>query len=623
MPESTARVASLAPGALVTVPQLLRARAAETPNLPAQWSLPGGSGRWEPTTWMEFENRVAILSAVLRQRGLAPGERVGIIAPSSARWDWVQMAVFAARGVVVGLDPYDPATQSTEIASRAGITMLVAATADLAERFGDPVRSALRLIIVLDPLHDSAKAGRHVALQDLLQSSRDTTGEWDHSLPDDVATIVYTSGTTGTPKGIAYTHRQLCLATDSLLDAFADIREGSHLACWLPLSNLFQRIVNTCAIGRGGQTYYVENPREIMNMIGQINPTLFIGVPRFYEKLYAGIMERVAKAPRPAQALAHWALGIGERWSLAAANGAVPGPVDRLLHAIAEPLVLRKMKRVMGSNLHYMISGSAPMPRWLLDRFDAMGLKVLEAYGLSEDIIPVAANTPTAHRFGTVGKPLRGNEVKLASDGEVLVRGAGVFAGYFGESPSTAAFDEDGFLATGDFGEFDDDGFLTLTGRKSEIFKTSTGRRVAPAHVESCLRRVPFVEHAVVVGANRPAPLAVLSVSPAVVGQSPAGRTDSSGAVAGHLLESCTRLRADARQALRELPSFQRPEGFVVTTRPLTIEDGELTSNLKLRRGTIARRYAGHLAELDLRLKSAAGMEWSAEGESDVVLCRV
>ena len=467
--------------------------------------------------------------------------------------------------------------------------------------------------------NSNGKCEQGIAYDDLLRfANAHPLHAWHSAQPDDPATIIFTSGTTGAPKGIQYSHRQLCLAVASILVAFPDIDEGSHLSCWLPLTNMFQRVINLLAIGCGAQTYYVEDPRTIMTHIGSIEPHLFIGVPRFYEKLNAGMIEKIRQRPAWQQALVAWALRVGESYAGLLRRAKHPNRLRRLYHRLADHLVLKHLRSVMGANLRYMVSGSAPMPVWLLERFHAMGLLVLEAYGMSENAIPVAANRLDAYRFGTVGRPMSGCEVCLADDGELLVRGPGVISSYYGEEQAEL-LDTDEYLASGDYATIDADGFITLIGRKSEIIKTATGRRIAPAGIESFLLKVPAVESAAVFGAGRPFLVAVVAVSPEASGLRVGENTEQFG-----LLAYCERIRPEFAQYLAPLPDYKRPAGLVVTTRPFTPEGGELTINLKLRRRNIAECYAGELEALYRRLEQAKGgamLEVADTKKGEIVLC--
>jgi len=583
-----------------TVPGLLRARCAQSPDAAALWQL-SSTGEWISTTWGDYGKAVAALSAGFKRIGLAHGDRVGIMSATCKEWDYAQLGVLAAGGVAVGLDPYALDEHTQDISRRCNFAGVVLGHPALLEKLGDEARGKLHFIVSIEP--PTAPGIVHF---DSLLADAAVGDDWDQSQPDDAATLIFTSGTTGAPKGIQYSHRQMCLAVSAILSAFPDIGEGKRLACWLPLSNLFQRMINLCAIERSAQTFYVPDPRDIMKFVQIIEPHLFIGVPRFYEKLYAGMQEAIAKKPAWQRHLVHWALRIGDLNASAERAGRTCGALLKLQGALTERLVLRKLRGILGSNLHFMISGSAPMPLWLLERFHAMGLPLLEAYGLSENIIPIALNRPGRYRFGSVGQPLPGCEVRLAEDGELLVRGPGVFSGYFGEGLAEARIDAEGFLASGDFASIDVEGFITLIGRKSEIFKTSTGRRIAPTSIECHLKQVQQVEHAVVFGTRRAQPVALLIITEA------AWQEDR------HLL--CERLRAEVAQAVAVLPAYQRPAGLVITAQALTIAGGELTANLKLRRLNIEAKYAKVLSALYSHIDAAVGTRFEAQSDDGLYL---
>lgn len=599
-----------------SLPAMLQARAEASGDAPALWSLTGADGTWRAMSWREYRDDVARVVRGLRTLGLAAGERVGIMAPSCPRWDLLQMGILACGGVVVGMDANDLDANLDDVARRCRLTGLIVLDPSWERRFGSEAREGLRFVVHLGAGGSSERGISFDELARLGGSKPDH--DWQSARADDPATILFTSGTTGAPKGIQYTHRQVCLAVASILAASPGIDHQTRLACWLPLSNMFQRIINALAIACGAQTYYVEDPREIMRHVGTIAPHVFIGVPRFYEKLHAGMMERVAAGPSWQRTLVHWALRAGDSRARALRDGLPRNALQRAYDGVADRLVLGRLRAVMGPNLRYLVSGSAPMPGWLLERFHAMGLLVLEAYGLSENVIPVAMNRFDAYRFGTVGRPLSGSEVRLAQDGELMVRGPGVIAAYYGEGQA-GLLDGDGYLATGDYAAIDTDGFITLTGRKSEIIKTATGRRIAPAGIENVLLQAPAVQQVAVFGANRPFLIAVVVVSASTEGSRLAGDKEHPA-----LRAACDRLRRELAGFLEPLPTFKRPAGLVVTTRPFSVGSGELTTNLKLRRGNIAMRYATEIDALYQRLEQAGGgsvLEAVAGREQDTALC--
>lgn len=568
-----------------SVPRWLAARAELAPHQPAYWRRTP-AGDWTSASWGEVHERVQALSAHLMRLGLRSGDRVVIMMPTAPEWEYCHLAALTMGAVVVGIDAHDAPENIRHILRIVQPRALFLAST---EHLG-PLREMLPVAPVLVVTLDPAGLPGVESLQDLLRAATDKGLPRPEVTPDNVATIIFTSGSTGRPKGIAYTQRQLCLAAETILGRFPSIREDARLACWLPLSNLFQRIINLCAIMRGTQCYFVEAPGDIVKRLPEIRPALFIGVPRFYEKLYAGIQAGIAKQPWPLRQAVNAARGIGERFHRAQREGRTPGPALRAVHAAGDALVLRRLRSLMGPDLKFMVSGSAPMPQWLLERLHDLGWLVLEAYGISECVVPIANNTLEAYRFGSVGRPLPENEIKLAEDGELLVRGPGVFNGYYGMPDIDTPLDASGYLHTGDYARLDEEGFLWLTGRKSDVFKTSTGRRIAPVPIESSLKQLAYVEHAVVVGRNRPVPVALLSIDARVLQGAPTATPLPDAllrAIGRDIVAACTRL-----------PSYQRPAGALVTLRSFSITAGELTSNLKLKRNAIEDKYSTEIDAL-------------------------
>ncbi len=574
-------------------------RVRETPDGIAFCALDAHDA-WQPITWKAYAARVSGIVVALRAVGLRRGQSVAILAPTSVDWECVQMACLALGIAVIGIDANYAIDQRDEILRSLEIDALFVEDGALAASIpGDVVDKIERLFVFRTNSEDPRVEAKSLDSLTGNVDAREGDELFAGAEPDDDALVVFSSGTTGRPKPIAYTHRQVLVAVESISTAYPDIAEGSHLLCWLPLANLFQRIVNFCGIERGATSYVIGDPKEVMRYLRRANPHLLIGVPRFYEKLHAGIRARLARSSRPVSAMADWALQAGARRARAARGSDAPTVFKRGTAKVADWLVLRRLRKIFGVNLRYLVSGSAPMPLWLLDWFDGIGLPVFEAYGVSESIVPIAINRPGEHRAATVGRPLPGQEVRLAEDNEILVRGPGVFRGYLSNAGDGASGpDALGFWPTGDYGEFDTDGFLRVIGRKSEVFKSATGRWIAPAGIEALLRRLPYVEHAMAFGAGRRFVGALISIEPAKSGREAIGRDVAEPAFVPRVSNPDPVIQRVLFTATAMLPGYQRPSGILITTRRFTIETGELTSNMKLRRLQVETEFAAQIQRL-------------------------
>lgn len=562
-----------------TLPQRLHARAAASPDEIAYLHRPDGR-EWTSITWRELARRVDTLAGHFTRLGLRAGDRVAIMLPTSPEWEYCQFAALAVGAAVVGIDAHDAPRNLRHILDLTQPRLVITSTGEALQALGRLWR-APDIAITRDA---PESAGSAPALGQLL-AAHDGSATGTPPRPEDTATIVFTSGSTGQPRGIAYSHRQITQACDAILVRFPSLQRDAHLVCWLPLSNLFQRMINFCALTCGARSYFVDDPSHVVRLLPQIQPTFFIGVPRFFEKLHAGILGEIGKRPAPVRALIHAAWTVGCRVADAQRGGRRPAVVWRALQPLATP-VLRRLRSVMGHELQFMVSGSAPMPRWLLERLHGLGWLILEAYGISENVIPVAANTPERYRFGSVGQALPENELRVADDTELLIRGAGVFAGYYRESADTAPLSPAGFLHTGDYARIDVDGYVWLEGRKSEVFKTSTGRRVAPAPIEAALKQIDYVDHAVIVGRDRPYPVAILALDPS----HPIASDATSAAAAATIA-------ADVGTACEAFSDYQRPGAVILSRQPFTVAAGELTANLKIRRKPIEERFRAQIEE--------------------------
>ena len=547
-----------------SLPELLKDRAKSSPFKTA-YMIFDGQGNWMPICWGLVYQEIIDLAYHLKGLGIQKGEAVAIVSSAKYEWELYHHAILAIGGVVVGIDPNEPAPQMESMIKTANVKTIVIDKKDRLEKFGTIIfNNSLRL----------------VNMSNVEITNKNCLNHLDIVEPSAVATIIFTSGTTGIPKGIPYRHEQLTLAVDLLLNAYPEIPEESNLVCWLPLSNLFQRIVNICAIGRCGQTYFVEQPEKIVEFLPKINPHFFVAVPRFYEKLYQMFEAKLNEQSKLRARFLKFCLAQGEGASLK----------SKIFQKINNR-IFKPFKALFGTNMRYMLSGSAPMPLWLLKRYHSMGLLVLEAYGLSENIVPIALNKPTEYRFGSVGKALPGNELKIASDGELLVKGNGVFSGYLNQDNNSSKTN-DGFLHTGDMAEIDKDGFVRLVGRKTELFKTSTGRKIAPAAIEAVIQQMPGVKQSVVYGENKQFLVAVINVN------------HSSTNNENDLTTFAKQFSTNSADYLKKMPNYQQPAGVILVSDSFSIERNEITCNLKLRRSNIFENYKDQISQLYQELEN-------------------
>ncbi|MFA5903994.1 MAG: AMP-binding protein [Desulfobacula sp.] len=577
----------------MTIPEMLEKRVKATPFSIAHYTA-SSSGTWNKTTWKEYYDRVCGLICGFKAIGLRPGHCIGIMAKTSQTWEYIQMAVLMSGGVVVGIDPSETRENMNHIVRKSGLSGIFVQTIKMLEKIDHDLISQLAYIVSIEDCNEEKSYYQF--------SHMDVSGQMDsiQISPHDPATIIFTSGTSGEPKGVSYTHAQVTLACFAILDGFPDIDSQSNLPCWLPLSNLFQRIINFCAMEIGASTYFIENPREMIDLLPKIQPHLFIGVPRVFEKLYGAIEAQIMAKPLWQKKLIKIAVKAGEAHAVSQRTKAKSGFWETVLYIIMDKLVLKRIRSFLGSNIKYLISGSAPMPVWLLERYHALGILVLEAYGISENIIPNAMNIPGDYRFGTVGKPLRQNQTKLLEDGELLVKGPGVFNGYYKDDAKKDLFTKDGYFPTGDYASFDQDGFLSITGRKSEVFKTSTGRKISPVSIESRLQQISYIEHAVLFGQGKKLLTALMTISP----QGLAKRLEKKEGAAMDFKTLLSRsvlemIAHDVFLTIEPLPDFKRPAGIFLTDYLLSVETKEMTANLKLKRKNIEEKFNPYIEQMN------------------------
>ena len=461
----------------------------------------------------ELFDEVRDLSLGLESIGVRAGDRVAILSDSRPEWTVVDLAVLTAGAVTVPVYATLPANQVGYILAHSGARVVVAADDGQAAKVREERQRlpALDTVVVMDAGTDGPDD--EFALPALIERGHRrlmtenglgrTFKERAQAIePDALATIIYTSGTTGRPKGVMLSHRNF-IANIVDVDRVIEITDEDTALSFLPLSHAFERMVVYLYLYKGATVAFAEAIETLGRDMQRVRPTVMTGVPRVYEKLRARIIEAVAAAPRVRQALFAWAVGVGHAAATARLAGAAPGALTRLQLPVADRLVLSKIRARTGGRLRFVVSGSAPLGREVAEFLYAVGLPVIEGYGLTETS-PALTTTPLERaRLGSVGVPLASVQLRIAGDGEVLARGPNVMVGYYDDPEATAAAIRDGWFHTGDIGRIDADGYLTITDRKKELIVTAGGKNVAPQPIEALLKRDPVVAEAVLIGDRR------------------------------------------------------------------------------------------------------------------------
>jgi long-chain acyl-CoA synthetase len=555
-----------------TAPELWRDVVRNAPSGPAY--LEEGDDDWRPVFWDEAAERVEALAGGLLARGVRHGDRVAVLSRTRLEWILLDWAVMSIGAVVVGLYPTSSTKECEYILQHCEAVLAFAEDEEQTHKLVS-IRStlpALREIIPfdwLDKLESDGRLARHL--------------HPDPVAEDDLATLIYTSGTTGPPKGCMLTHRNLVTAATRVVEGLQT--PSDIVLLFLPLAHSYGRLAHQAGSFRGATIAFVADVARVPEALAAVRPTILPAVPRVYEKVHANTLGEIERAGGLRRRIGLWTLGVGARASRARREGARVSGLLALQERVAERLVFAKVRERLGGRLRVGVSGAAPLSTDVMEFFHALGVPVIEGYGLTETASSATVNEPDDFRIGTVGRPVEGAEVRLAEDGEILIRSDSVFAGYYKEPDATAAaLTDDGWLRTGDVGEIDAEGFLRITDRKKDLIITAGGKNIAPQNLENALKSSRFVSQAIVVGDRRPYVTALLTLDEAEVGAS--GRDPQQ--LAQQLVDDVNRDRTRVEQIKR----------FVVLPRDFSQEEGEVTPTLKLRRRVIHEHFADEIEQL-------------------------
>jgi long-chain acyl-CoA synthetase len=563
---------------------------------------------WREISTTEFVSTVRDLALGLATLGVGKGDRVALLSENRPEWIAFDQAILGLGAVVVPLYPSLLADQVRYILDHSRARILILSTPAQLAKVGPVLSSlpALERVVVIDAPEalPPSTIGWTRLLRDGAAARAATPDAFEHArrvvAPDDLASILYTSGTTGEPKGVMLTHSNFASNVDSTLSIIPFTGTDVALS-FLPLSHAFERIVEFAYLTVGACIAYAESIEAVPRNLLEIEPTVVASVPRLFEKMHEKVMEKVRASAPHRRALFAAAMAVGRSRARALANGRHPSLPVRLLHAPSERLVLSPLRRkLFGSRIRFVISGGAPLGEEIAWFLFAAGIPVMEGYGLTETSPVVAVNRPDRHRVGTVGPVIPGVEVRIAPDGEVLVRGPNVMRGYYRDEGATRETMEDGWFRTGDVGAMDADGFLRITDRKKELLKTSGGKMVAPQPIEGLLKADPAIAQAVLVG-DRKKFVAALIVPDFGWLAEQAGRLGIRDAGPPELIRDPRILeiyRGVVERRMEGLPPFERVKRFRLLPRELTQEAGELTPTLKVRRRVVEQRFADLIASM-------------------------
>jgi len=544
------------------------------------------SGRWVSRTYEELGETVRELALGLIDLGIEKGDKVSILSNTRPEWSYFDLAALSAGATVVPIYQTNSPEECQYVLENSDAKAVVVEDDEQLEK----VRAVkdrcpqLQHVIRMTGASDDAISMEALAERGRSRSESEWRERYASVGPDDISTFIYTSGTTGPPKGCVISHGNYRAMLDMVVEESV-LGEDEVTYLFLPLAHSFALLIQLGTFELGSElAYWERDPLKIVPNLAEVKPTYFPSVPRIFEKIYTAATANVDKEGGLKKAIFWWSIGVGRKMREAERAGKQPGLLLRKQYEFADKQVLSKIRALFGGNLELAVTGAAPINPDILRFFDAAGLLILEGWGMTETSTAATIAKPDDFKFGTVGRPFKGCEVKIAEDGEILARGPNIFQGYYKNEEATNETLVDGWLHTGDIGEIDSEGFLSITGRKKDIIITAGGKNITPANLEAEIKQHPLVSQCVVVGDRRPYLVALVTLDP----------------------EEAEKFEGDPRASIQEhideinqkFARVEQVKKFEILPQDLSQEGGELTPTLKVKRNVVAEKYDDQIEQL-------------------------
>jgi long-chain acyl-CoA synthetase len=559
---------------------------------------------WQAYSSAEMLRRVAGLAQALANLGVRADDRVGIFMPNSPEWHVSDFAVMGLGAVGVPIYYNESPERLTYIWNDSGAKVAIVSGAEQARKLAACRANlpALEKIIVVNPPEELR--GDFLDYAELISGAGDTEiAEYRRRAvlvkPGQLATLIYTSGTTGEPKGVMLTHSNLSSNSIDATSTIGYFRDDVQLS-FLPLSHVYERIFDYTAIFHGVAIAYLEKIDDLATAFLEVHPTIAAAVPRVFEKSYANILAKGHEEQGVRRKIFDWAIGVAGEACSWKAYGESPSLAVRVKWNIANSLVYSKIREGVGGKIRFFYSGGAPLEKGLAEFFWTIGVPLYQGYGLTESSPVISTNIPEFNKVGTVGRPIRNCEVRIAEDGEILARGPNIMRGYYKKPDATReALTSDGWLRTGDIGHLDADGFLVITDRKKELLKTAAGKFVAPAPIENKLKTSPYITNAMIIG-DRHKFVSALIVPNAASIEAKARAESVSVAADSICSNGWVRdlIGKEMERLTENFAQYEKPKRFALIEKDFSFADGELTHTLKLKRRVVEERYRDVIASL-------------------------